>query len=109
MLLSAASMNERMAADDTPCASGLLRGSDAPGAEADHTLGIMIGPLFPRPVPRLGARLKHAQAISAMTRRSFIFVPDTQRLAFSKDRCSEKNGSVFVCRRSAIRFRWSPS
>src|SRR5262249_53745380 len=74
MLLSAASMNERMAADDTPCASGPLRGSEAPGAEASDTLGIIIGPLFPRPVPRLGARLKPAQAISAMTRRSFIFV-----------------------------------
>src|SRR5215813_1217403 len=73
MLLSAASMNERMAADDTPCASGLLRGSDAPGAEAGDTLGIMIGPLFPRPVPRLGARLKPAQAISAMASLSFIF------------------------------------
>src|SRR5215475_4184920 len=73
MLLSAASMNERMAADETPCASGPLRGSDVPGAEASDTLGIVMGPLFPRPGPRLGARLKPAQAISAMTRRSLIF------------------------------------
>src|SRR5215510_1350912 len=106
MLLSAASMNERMAADETPCASGLLRGSEAPGAEAGATLGITIGPLFLRPVARLDARLKPAQASSAMARRNFIsvFPADTQRLAFSKDRCSEKNGSVFVCRRSAMRF-----
>src|SRR5262245_44560608 len=72
MLLSAASMNERMAADETACASRLLRGSDAPGAEASDALGIMAGPLCPRPAPWLGARLKPAQASSAMTRRSFI-------------------------------------